>query len=142
MLFLRRLTAPSTYVRRFTEVLLVLISVSTSVFLLAAALQCGLSHPWVIVDQKCSGWVGHFLHPISPKRHDTDEAAVYQMGNPSDRRQHHRTRNFCGSGMARVATTKEPQGQAGDCHLVRIQTTVRQPLSWSSDGHMHAPYTH
>ncbi|KAK0943336.1 hypothetical protein LTR29_005124 [Friedmanniomyces endolithicus] len=56
VLFLRRLTAPSTYVRRFTEVLLVLISVSTSVFLLAAALQCGLSHPWVIVDQKCSGW--------------------------------------------------------------------------------------
>ncbi|KAK1058271.1 hypothetical protein LTR74_013557 [Friedmanniomyces endolithicus] len=56
VLFLRRLTAPSTYVRRYTEGLLVLISVSTGVFLLAAALQCGLSHPWVIVDQKCSGW--------------------------------------------------------------------------------------
>ena len=67
MLFLRRLTAPSTYVRRYTEVLLVLISVSTGVFLLAAALQCGLSHPWVIVDQKCSGWVSHSLCPISPE---------------------------------------------------------------------------
>jgi len=62
VLFLRRLTAPSTYVRRYTEVLLAVISVSMGVFLLAAALQCRLSQPWVIVDQKCSGWVSHSFH--------------------------------------------------------------------------------
>ncbi|KAK4549173.1 hypothetical protein LTR36_007631 [Oleoguttula mirabilis] len=55
LLFLRRLT-PVSLQRRVILALLGLIAAWTMGSVLAAALQCELSQPWIIVGQKCSGW--------------------------------------------------------------------------------------
>ncbi|KIW33264.1 uncharacterized protein PV07_00131 [Cladophialophora immunda] len=56
ILFLRRLMAPGSNMRWYCTILVGMVPATTVVFVLAVALQCDLSHPWVIVHQKCSGW--------------------------------------------------------------------------------------
>ena len=72
VLFLRRLTAHGTKVRRYTEILFAAISISMVAFLFSAGFQCGPRRPWAIADQECTDWV-RLPQPFKCGEHSTDE---------------------------------------------------------------------
>lgn len=57
ILFVYRLTSRSTNIRRYSGLVATVLPISTVVFVIATALQCRLSQPWVFIGQKCPGWV-------------------------------------------------------------------------------------
>lgn len=58
IMFVHRMTSRGTILRRYCELLIVVLSISGLAFVLATSLQCDLSQPWIFIGEECADWVG------------------------------------------------------------------------------------